>query len=70
MKNTHICPKCQAQDIIRVPGNVGPYGSGNNITVGATIFSSVKVDRYVCGMCGFSEEWIRQEDMQALKKKY
>ena len=64
MKNTKQCPKCGSKDIFVVDGYSGAYGRGNNIEVGLTIFSAVPVDRYVCGCCGFSEEWIRQEDLQ------
>ncbi|MDD6070043.1 MAG: hypothetical protein PUC12_04415 [Clostridiales bacterium] len=53
--------------IVVVDGFAGAYGTGNNIMVGATIFSAVKVDRYVCCGCGFSEEWIRNEDIDRLK---
>lgn len=67
MKNTHTCPKCGSRDIIIVEGNAGAYGVGNNIPVGLTIFSYVKVDRYLCGRCGFSEEWIRQEDIEKVR---
>ena len=31
MKNTKVCPKCQSTDIVRFDGNVGAYGSGNNM---------------------------------------
>lgn len=68
MKNTHICPKCRSNAIIRIDGNVGAYGTGNNIMTGATIFSAVKVNRYVCCTCGFSEEWIDREDLPKLIK--
>lgn len=67
---THICPKCQGRDIIRINGTSGAYGTGNNIMVGATIFSVVLVHRYVCCKCGYSEEWIDKEDIQKLQKKY
>ncbi len=70
MKYTHICPKCSDTDIILVPGTSEAYGRGNNIRVGATIFSSVLVDRYVCCNCGFSEEWINRDDIVKLRKKY
>ena len=52
------CPKCQSKDLVRIPGRVGAHGSGNNISVGWTIFSSVKVTRFLCCDCGFSEEWL------------
>ena len=70
MKHRKICPKCNGTDIILVPGHAGAYGSGNNIQVGWTNFSAVLVHRYVCGRCGYSEEWIDPEDLQKLKKKY
>ena len=33
MKETKTCPKCDSQDIVRVPGRVGAYAVGNNIVV-------------------------------------
>ncbi|MFO0902912.1 MAG: hypothetical protein U0939_07935 [Pirellulales bacterium] len=70
MKNTHTCPKCAGQRILRIPGVRGAYGAGNVIpTGGLTIASSIPVCRYVCAACGFSEEWIDDpEDLQQLKK--
>ncbi len=67
MKHTRQCPKCRSVDLLRVEGNVGAYGAGNNIMTGATIFSAVKVHRYICCSCGFTEEWIDAEDMEKLK---
>lgn len=70
MKNTGTCPKCHSGDILRIEGNAGAYGSGNNILIGASIFGAVKVTRYLCGQCGFSEEWIdRKEDIEKLRRK-
>ena len=63
MMHTRICPKCGSDDIVIVDGSAGAYGSGNNIMVGGTIFSAVKVDRYICVCCGFTEEWIRQDEL-------
>ena len=68
MKNTGICPKCNHPNILRIEGYLGAYGSGNNIPSG--MFSAVKVHRYLCCSCGFSEEWIDQQDIPALQKKY
>src|SRR5947208_16606493 len=71
MKNTHTCPKCNSQEIMRIEGRTGGYGGGNDIRAGSTIFSSVKVTRYLCGSCGFSEEWIDSpEDLHKLKENY
>lgn len=68
MKNTKICPKCNSSDILIVDGYAGAYGSGNNIMTGMTIFSAVKVDRYICCSCGYTEEWINTKHMDKLKK--
>ena len=68
MKNSKRCPKCQSEDIIRIDGYSGPYGTGNNVMVGNTIFSSVNVNRYICCSCGFSEEWIDTEDIEKVAR--
>lgn len=68
MKNTKICPKCGSTDIVIIDGWVGGYGAGNNIMVGATAFSAVKVNRYICCSCGFTEEWINREDIERVKR--
>ena len=67
MKLTKICPKCQSADIVRIDGYTGPYGSGNNIMTGKTLFSAVNVNRYVCCRCGYSEEWIDTQDLEKIK---
>ncbi len=70
MKNTKLCPKCRSNDIVRIDGNAGAYGSGNNIMLGATIFSAVKVHRYICCRCGYSEEWIDKSDIEKVKNSH
>ncbi len=71
MKQSSICPKCNSSEIIRIPGQVGAYGSGNNIPIGMTIFSLIKVTRYLCGHCGYSEEWIDDPgDLEKIKSKF
>jgi hypothetical protein len=71
MTNSNRCPKCKSNDIVRIPADIRGYGAGNNITVGWTIFNAVKVTRYLCATCGFSEEWIDSTaDIAKLKAKY
>lgn len=70
MKHSRTCPKCGNTDIILVPGSSKAYGAGNNIQLGMTIFSAVLVDRYVCGYCGYSEEWIDRGDIEKLRDKF
>ena len=71
MKHSSKCPKCEGSEVIRIPGIVGPHGSGNNVPMGWTTLSSIEVTRYLCGRCGFSEEWIdTPEDIEKIRKKY
>ena len=63
MKNTKTCPKCACTSIVRIDGYAGAYASGNNIMLGATVFSAVNVNRYICCDCGYTEEWIDREDL-------
>ena len=67
MNKNRICPKCGSNDIYVIDGYTGPYGSGNNVMVGATVFSAVKVNRYICCACGFTEEWINREDLPKVR---
>lgn len=66
MKNNKMCPKCQSTNIIRIDGSVGAHGAGNNVILGMSIFSAVKVNRYICCNCGFTEEWIDKEDINKI----
>ena len=66
MKLTGVCPKCNGRNIMRIEGSARGYGAGNNVMVGVTIFSAVKVNRYLCCDCGFSEEWIDKEDIDKI----
>jgi len=71
MKNSQTCPKCNTNDIVKIPGNTVADGSGNNIKVGMTILNAIKVTRYVCGNCGYSEEWIDdKKDIEKLKRSF
>jgi hypothetical protein len=71
MRNSKICTKCRSSEVIRIPGVIGAYGSGNNIPIGRTIYSSVKITRYLCAACGFIEQWVEAaDDLAKIKKKY
>ena len=49
MKNTGVCPKCGAKQVVRVPDNAMRYSSGNNIyTSTLTLAGKIPVIRYVC----------------------
>lgn len=69
MKNGRPCPKCSSSDVVRVPGEIGVYGHGNNIPVG--IASRIPVTRYVCSECGFCEEWVEDPlGIRQIARKY
>lgn len=69
MKRSKVCPKCQSTDIIRIEGRYYGYGAGNIIYFSA--FRYVKVSRYLCGRCGYVEEWIDDPaDIERLKNKF
>lgn len=71
MKNTKLCPKCDSNNILKIPGKHTGYGAGNIIMVGLTAVKAVKVTRFICEQCGYSEEWIEnKEDIQRLINKY
>ena len=70
MKTTGTCPKCEARDVIRIPGSLAA-GTSNAIPVGKTLFSVVKVTRFLCSRCGYSEEWVESPaDLETLRKRY
>ncbi|MFO1043002.1 MAG: hypothetical protein U0941_14525 [Planctomycetaceae bacterium] len=66
------CSKCDSDDVLFVEAVRGGYGSGNVIPLGGiTIWSSVKVNRFICMTCGFCEEWISSHaDREALRRAY
>lgn len=70
MKNSQKCTKCQSVNIARIEGRAGAYGVGNNIQMRLTNFSAVKVTRYLCIDCGFSEEWVEANELEKFKRKY
>jgi len=75
MKNSQRCPKCDSKEIIRISGTSHPnihYNRGNYIRKGHLLAEDrvfVYVTRYVCGKCGFTEEWIdEQKDIQKIRE--
>lgn len=70
MKRRNICPKCGSANLLIVPGPTDGGVFDNSIRTGATVFSAVSVDRYVCCDCTYTEEWVRQNDIPKLQKRY
>lgn len=70
MRQVKCCPKCESNKLIFIPSKAGMYGTGNNIMVNVTLSIAVRVHRYVCEACGYTEEWIEAEDIKKLKQHF
>ena len=69
MKDSQICPKCNFTDILRIPARLPGTSSENIIQLG--LMRAVRVTRYVCATCGYTEEWIdAQEDIEKLRSRH
>jgi len=56
---------------LKIAGKVGAYGAGNNIWSDERSFRRSRFTRYLCGQCGYSEEWVESaSDLQKLRQKY
>lgn len=68
MKNRGVCRKCKSRDIIRVDSSEG--GSGV-IFLSYGGLESIALTRFLCGSCGFTEEWLDNEEwLEKVKKRY
>lgn len=68
MKNAKQCPKCGSGRIMQLKGDSRqPWRRG--IFTGWSLFSAVPVDVYVCGDCGYMEEWVSKAHLPKLRKK-
>ena len=65
------CPKCSSTEILTISGS-SHRGDGSAIPTGLTVLSAVKISRYICEKCGFTEEWVEEHEknIEALKNKY
>ena len=71
MKNTGVCPKCGAKQVVRVPDNAMRYSSGKNIyTSTVTLAGKIPVIRYVCCACGYVENWVEQAGQLAAIRRH
>jgi len=69
MKNMH-CPKCRSQELLRLPGYIQPPAMLSGAKPPSS-FKIIKMTRYCCANCGYTEEWVDDpKDLQDLLKKY
>ncbi len=60
------CPKCGSADVLQVPKRY-PEPRG---VVAVTLWSSVPVDDFICGACGFVETYLHNmKDLDQIKKR-
>ena len=59
-----VCPKCGGTEILRIDGR---SVIGGVIPAGWT---GAKLNRFLCTVCGYSEEWIDPADIPALRERY
>jgi hypothetical protein len=68
MKRKNLCAKCKAPNLLPIP--IVP-GEEPHIVVGERGMRSVAVRKYVCGQCGYIEEWVDNiDDLAELRKEY
>ncbi len=65
MKHTKCCPKCGSNDLLYIT----PYGMDGQV-IPSGFLSAIYLRRYICGSCGYSEEWVDLSDIPALKKTF
>ena len=59
MKTSNTCPKCHSRRVIKLAGKTTQH---YKISYGRWGTSSEKLDRYVCGKCGFTEQYAALSD--------
>jgi len=68
MKRKNHCAKCASPDLLLIPS---VPGEDPHIVVGQCGMRSVAVTKYVCGKCGYIEEWVEDaRDLTELRKEY
>jgi len=62
------CTKCSSPELLPIP----PVpGEEPRIVIGERGMRAVAVRKYVCGQCGFIEEWVEHTtDLAELRKEY
>jgi hypothetical protein len=68
MNRQNQCAKCASPDLLPIPPEPGDE---LHIALGMRGMRRVTVKKYVCGECGYIEEWVEDErDLTELKKEY
>lgn len=66
MKATGKCPKCSGTTIYT---DAGITKRGERSSIGISSWTKLFIDVYICSDCGFTEEYICDEDLHSSKKR-
>ena len=70
MKKTKTCPSCGGREIYsRIVGARGGYGPDLLPKVGG-LFRGGKFELYICGTCGFTQLFVPEKLLPAVREKY
>ena len=62
------CSKCAGFDYLYVPGY---KGGGEGVHDGPFLFNSLQPSRYICGQCGFVEEYFdNPEHLEVVRRRH
>jgi ribosomal protein S27AE len=68
MKKNNKCTKCGSTHLIRIP--VIP-GEGPHIAIGDRVMHTLPVLQFVCGACGYIENWVAGDgELAKLREQY
>ena len=62
MKEQKCCPKCRGTEIYT---DAGLPKQGDRTTIAIASWSRLLLDVYICAACGFTEEYVREKDLQS-----
>jgi ribosomal protein S27AE len=67
-KQKNKCAKCSSPELLSIPTMPGEEP---RIAVGERGMQMVAVSKFVCGNCGYIEEWVQDaRDLEKLRKEY
>ncbi len=71
MKNTKCCPKCNSENIVRVPDNAHRYLANSIAITNIAWVKRIPVARYVCCDCGYVENWVEnRHELTKIKETF
>ena len=68
MKFSNCCPKCHGSEIAEIKGGTFKGNVYNTISL---TFRVIYLTRYVCTQCGYSENYVdNEDDLASIRKRY